>query len=358
MSMSARSHPTRLVSGNSVSFVEVHANNGSSTPKSHVQATVAGSSLVGPSTNFSKPDQRVAQPVCQQVIFSPVERGAATETIPEDETILDSVTASVEGALTSLLHNFLPKTFSTDRGQSDLWTGGCCSNPLDEPEFTLNYSAISSRTWESSEKILSCGQDTMYHVRTGAEVLEEDPGSDLEVVADECGTAEDPLTRDIKGDLKAFRHACSDLFTQRGWSIRHVQGNRYKINKREVSLVKMPFGGTVQHAEMFTFYMDWVSMAAAELAAPITVVDGPMKQPLLDYLLQSGMREVWDRRGTENTDGVAGMGRLHTFNMPTSDDRIAEMGKALAQANARRRADSLGGSSTSSNSYYVSVRHH
>merc|ERR1711879_590490 len=77
-------------------------------------------------------------------------------------------------------------------------------------------------------------------------------------------------------------------------------------------------------------------------ASRIMVNDGPLRQPLMDYLLQTGRNEHYDARGTENPEAVTGNGRSLEFTHTpySAGDRIEAMKHATQQAEVRRRCSS------------------
>merc|ERR1719321_1154147 len=80
-------------------------------------------------------------------------------------------------------------------------------------------------------------------------------------------------------------------------------------------------------------------------ASRIIVVDGPLHQPILDYLFHSGINEHYESAGTENTTSPGWLGKALEFQVPPMhpEDRISAMRQAAAQAEYRRQVGQLGG---------------
>lgn len=144
----------------------------------------------------------------------------------------------------------------------------------------------------------------------------------------------------IREELKSLAWLTGDLFESEGWDIIQVSGesgDRFKINGRKVRIFLLPEGTPLKdhshHSRRF-------GAPTAKKAAHIMVHDGPLKQPLLDYLMQTGKNEHYDARGTENPVAVTGEARKMEFKVPATalDDRIDAMKHATAQASARRRS--------------------
>merc|ERR1711957_131961 len=88
----------------------------------------------------------------------------------------------------------------------------------------------------------------------------------------------------------------------------------------------------------FSHLVKLVGEGSAKLASRILVNDGPLRQPLLDYMMQTGSNEHYDTQGTENPEQVTGLGKHMSFARPggPDDDRLQAMKDATAQANFRR----------------------
>mmetsp|Transcript_144228 Transcript_144228/g.401921 ORF Transcript_144228/g.401921 Transcript_144228/m.401921 type:complete len:349 (-) Transcript_144228:243-1289(-) len=138
----------------------------------------------------------------------------------------------------------------------------------------------------------------------------------------------------IQQELAAVMKDCGDLFTAQGWNLVHVSGERYMLNGRTIKLSLLPQGAPLPY---FTHVSPSVGYDVAERASRIAVSDGSLRQPLLDYLMQTGQNESYDQRGTENPAGVAGAGKYLDFNVAFSGDRMIEMKHATIQAEMRRR---------------------
>mmetsp|Transcript_35607 Transcript_35607/g.75815 ORF Transcript_35607/g.75815 Transcript_35607/m.75815 type:complete len:331 (-) Transcript_35607:203-1195(-) len=145
------------------------------------------------------------------------------------------------------------------------------------------------------------------------------------------GEAQDALQE----ELKAVILGMGDTFVQRGWDLAHLCGERYSLNGRTIKLFLFPPGAPLPY---FTHIAPSVGYDVAERAARITVCDGSLRQPLLDYLMQTGQNENYDERGTENPVGVTGAGKYLDFNVPLTDDRMIAMKHAKIQAEIRLHA--------------------
>jgi len=125
-----------------------------------------------------------------------------------------------------------------------------------------------------------------------------------------------------------------------GFSVSHIKGDQYSIEGRSVRLQLL------QNSCEFAHVTEKFGYDAAKRAAAISVVDGPLHQPLLDYLLQTGRNENYDMRGTENPAAVTGVGRQIDFLVenptktgnPEEASRIEAMWQATMQADLRQRA--------------------
>eukprot|EP00930_Biecheleria_cincta_P043589 TRINITY_DN29916_c0_g1_i1.p1 TRINITY_DN29916_c0_g1~~TRINITY_DN29916_c0_g1_i1.p1 ORF type:complete len:331 (+),score=78.30 TRINITY_DN29916_c0_g1_i1:69-1061(+) len=146
-----------------------------------------------------------------------------------------------------------------------------------------------------------------------------------------------PVQDSLQHELEAVMWRCGDVFISRGWELRPSGSgeDRYELNGRSVKMQLVRLGtykASYQHLAR-DFDLD-----VAERAARIIVCDGSLRQPLLDYLLQSGQNESYDQRGTENVAGVTGPAKYLDFNSKPTGDRLSEMNMAMVQAAARRQA--------------------
>mmetsp|Transcript_63487 Transcript_63487/g.200566 ORF Transcript_63487/g.200566 Transcript_63487/m.200566 type:complete len:320 (+) Transcript_63487:69-1028(+) len=144
--------------------------------------------------------------------------------------------------------------------------------------------------------------------------------------------AEDPL----RAELDAVMQSSREFFALRGWEIVHVSRDRYLLNGRTIKLFLLPPGYALPY---FTHISAVFGYDVAERASRIMACDGSLRQPLLDYLMQTGQNESYDQRGTENPAGVEGAGRIIDFNVAFSGDRMIEMKHATIQAEMRRIVD-------------------
>jgi hypothetical protein len=142
----------------------------------------------------------------------------------------------------------------------------------------------------------------------------------------------------IEEALQALKENAGNLFAEGEWDVTHKCGDRYTINSRTIRIFLLPKGTTPRD---FSHISRIIGAGPAEQASRIMVHDGPLKQPLLDYLMQTGLNEHYDRRGTENPVAVTGKARYMEFAVPAKAmaDRQEAMRHAAAQADARRRTD-------------------
>lgn len=135
--------------------------------------------------------------------------------------------------------------------------------------------------------------------------------------------------------LEAVRWSAGDVFAARGWSLTRLSAGRYRFMGRTIKLFLLSPGAPLPFFQHLQKIFDYDT---AERAATIMVCDGSLRQPLLDYLLQTGQNESYDERGTENIAGVSGAGKFLDWNTQGTDDRILEMTAAKMQADMRRSA--------------------
>lgn len=147
-----------------------------------------------------------------------------------------------------------------------------------------------------------------------------------------------PAEVTIDQEVEALILGTGDAFTTRGWELIRHGGDRYVINGRNVRLFLLPTGSPLPSSSHLAGEF---GKTAAERAARLTVHDGPLRQPLLDYLAQTGQNEVYDARGTENPAAVTGAARNLEFHVPShvgnSGDRVEAMKQAILQADLRRQ---------------------
>lgn len=129
-----------------------------------------------------------------------------------------------------------------------------------------------------------------------------------------------------------------DLFAAQGWDVAHLRGDRYSVNGRKVRIFLLPEGTPVPDFSHNTRRFG----PAAKMAAGVMVHDGPLRQPLLDYLNQTGKNEHYDARGTENPVEVSGQAKRLEYSVPPKalGDRIQAMKEATTQAQTRRKVAS------------------
>lgn len=180
------------------------------------------------------------------------------------------------------------------------------------------------------------------------DLVDEDPDTDsgleeaeLEALERKSGLKSMAYSRSasIEEELEALIWNTGDLFATQGWDLVHSNGDYYLINGRKVRIFLLPSGTPLPDA---SHWAPRIGPASAQMAASIMVHDGPLRQPLLDYLMQTGKNEHYDARGTENPAAVTGMARNLDFAVPATQigDRIGAMKHATVQADLRRRAAS------------------
>jgi len=139
--------------------------------------------------------------------------------------------------------------------------------------------------------------------------------------------------------VKQYVTALSSVFEKEGWAVEYLQDDHYLVNGRDVCIFLLPAGVPVPSAKGVERAL---SPAVAQFASRMMVSDGPLLQPLLDYLLQTGENEHYDIKGTENPAAVTGLGRRLEFNTKSKDpnDRVEAMLQATLQAEMRRKVSS------------------
>mmetsp|Transcript_55055 Transcript_55055/g.128814 ORF Transcript_55055/g.128814 Transcript_55055/m.128814 type:complete len:231 (-) Transcript_55055:94-786(-) len=151
----------------------------------------------------------------------------------------------------------------------------------------------------------------------------------LKGVASEADYAE--ATTELHMELEVLE----GVLATHGWSVRHTTGDHWDVNGRDVRVYLLPRGipkPSVRHIE------NRFPREVAQQAARIMVSDGPLLQPILDYLLATGQNEHYDHRGTSNPAAVRGFGRnLEFAGMPS--DRLEAMRMASLEHSFRREAD-------------------
>jgi len=148
---------------------------------------------------------------------------------------------------------------------------------------------------------------------------------------------------DIQEELESLAESTGDLFEAQGWDIVQVSDDRFDINGRKVRIFLLPRGTPLKD---YSLHSRRFGPPTAQRAAHIMVHDGPLKQPLLDYLMQTGLNEHYDARGTENPVAVTGEARKIEFEVPATalgsamseDSRLDAMKHATAQAVVRRKS--------------------
>jgi len=216
-----------------------------------------------------------------------------------------------------------------------LWSDhmfGCNFCAVDENEGALRPFHRLGDLWHNGED----GDDT-------EEESEVEKGMVLNIDTDTMiAMRQSALNQRLDAAVKGMQCVLED----EGLSVSHVKGDRYSVNDRNVRLQLLQTPCEFAHlTKKFGF-------DAAKRAAVISVVDGPLHQPLLDYLLQTGRNENYDMRGTENPCAVTGVGRQLEFLVenptnigdPEEASRMEAMRQATMQADLRQRAAGTAGS--------------
>jgi len=127
-----------------------------------------------------------------------------------------------------------------------------------------------------------------------------------------------------------------ELLTENGWKLAHVDGDHYLANGRKVR-ISSP-------SAQWTSAPEWEHLSSklgpgtAKMASGLMVNDGPLQQPLFDYLMQTGKNECYDTHGTENPGLLTGAAKMLEFLVPETvlSDRYEAMQAAKAQAKWRQ----------------------
>lgn len=256
------------------------------------------------------------------------------------------------GAGSGWARNFVPSCFP------NVLSG--CSICLVDDEVNIDRIR---RQWDRADGILCVQRE-----RTDLDDMVEDESEDTTSAGDTTERTEEEdsvqkrpsATSDGKAtggprcglqrEVEALLWSASDAFAARGWSVVHVEDDCYVIEQRGVRLTLLPARAS---APCFAHLVASFGREVAERGARLTVKDGPLAQPLLDYLLQTGLNESYDQRGTENPGGVTGAAKFLDFvAAPTGPapavldldidegDRLASMKQATMEAEVRRRAGS------------------
>jgi len=142
----------------------------------------------------------------------------------------------------------------------------------------------------------------------------------------------------LEKDVEALMNKHHQLFQTHGWEVTKMGHgfSEYLINgERLVRLLQALPGAPLPDTRHLN---QMLGPEVAEQARRILVVDGPLQQPLLDYLAQTGRNEQYDKRGTENPESLTPAARMLEFNILETGDRIDAMRHAKMQADLRRRA--------------------
>lgn len=139
--------------------------------------------------------------------------------------------------------------------------------------------------------------------------------------------------KSLMADLMLLR---ADVFAERGWDVEYLQDDVYCVNDRAVRIFLLPAGIPPPECKHISKVL---GAGTAHMAGGIMVQDGPLCQPLWDYLLQTGLNEQYDEQGTENPSAVTGAARNLDCGFPRwgSHERIDAMRCAVVEAEIRQR---------------------
>jgi len=134
----------------------------------------------------------------------------------------------------------------------------------------------------------------------------------------------------LMSDIMNLHH---ELLAENGWKLKHLNDAHYSINGRKVLITSPSSNISPEWAHLSSK----LGPGTARMASTLMVHDGPLEQPLFDYLMQTGLNEHYDTRGTENPGAVTGVARALDFAVPQTAlcDRIDAMRHAKAQADVR-----------------------
>jgi len=131
-------------------------------------------------------------------------------------------------------------------------------------------------------------------------------------------------------------HLRADLFSARAWELEYLKDDLYSINGRTIRIYLLPPGMPPPDCRHISSEL---GAGTAHMATGIMILDGPLQQPLWDYLMQTGLNENYDMRGTENPAAVSGAARNLDLGFPSSNsnERIDAMRHAVVEADLRHR---------------------
>jgi hypothetical protein len=136
----------------------------------------------------------------------------------------------------------------------------------------------------------------------------------------------------IELELEELMENSGDLFDRKGLEINHHREDHYSVNGRSVRLLVL--SRNVAKLDL-DHYPAILGDSSAEMKNLILVHDGPMWQPLVDYLLQTGKNEFYDSCGTHTNEVVGAARNIDFTPLAEIEDRFASMKFATAEANIR-----------------------
>lgn len=146
----------------------------------------------------------------------------------------------------------------------------------------------------------------------------------------------------LKEEVDWLKYSTGNLFPQKGWDLVSLGGNMYGLKGRKISLYLLPPGSAPSKSYHLSHLRNMFSSEVVDRAAWIIVVDGPLRQPILDYLLQTGRNEEWESLSTQNN-----LSNVHSIHQNTDfveappihpEDRITAMTFARYHADVRHQA--------------------
>jgi hypothetical protein len=138
----------------------------------------------------------------------------------------------------------------------------------------------------------------------------------------------------LERGLDELKKRSGDIFERLGVKVTHLNEEHYSINDRSVRLLMMSGSAGTLHLQL-----DHYPDEFADMKNIIFVNDGPMWQPLVDYVLQTDANEFYDFHGTQNPVEVVGAARDMSFEpLVNIEDRVSAMRFATAEASIRINA--------------------
>lgn len=190
---------------------------------------------------------------------------------------------------------------------------------------------------QMDRKLGDCSAKDMCDIGEVDEDIEELEVDELELVGASHACDAPRLKGAVELKMDSLIDHFGDTFEVQGWDIVHLRSDRYKMNGRKIRVFLLPSGTPIPE---YSHSTRTYGREIADKTSMVMVHDGPLRQPLLDYLSQSGKNEHYDARGTENPVEVSGHARKleYAVTKHALGDRIHAMKAATSQAVARRKA--------------------